>query len=116
MTIDITNSNNLIYPECTQAPKDRQLLVAVGVIVLVEVCFSVPLLTMAILHWDFAIIIDKKNAPILNNVSYTVDTLSIAVNFGVDVMFFPRKRESWRTTMQFPVEIRYIFMPLLYLP
>ena len=70
----------------TQLPKDWQLLLAVGVIVLVDMCFSVPLITMANLDWDFAPAIDKENAPSLN-VSSTAGRVSTAVDPGVNVHF-----------------------------
>ena len=56
----------LTHNECTQPPTDWQLLLAVGLIVLVDVCITVPLLTLAPLKGDFTLVPDKENPPRLN--------------------------------------------------
>ena len=55
-----------MHPECTQPPMDWQLLLAVGVIVLVEVCIVVPLAILAIVDGDFTPILDKESVPRVN--------------------------------------------------
>ena len=50
----------------TQPPKDWELLLAVGAIVLVDVCLIVPLVTLALLDGDCTPIPDKENFPRLN--------------------------------------------------
>jgi len=49
-----------------QPPQDWQLLLAVGVIVLVEVCITFPLVILAILDGDFTFTTDKEKTPRLN--------------------------------------------------
>ena len=50
----------------TQAPKDWQLFLIVSVIVLVDVCITVPLITLSILNDDFTPVVDLDKKPTLN--------------------------------------------------
>ena len=49
-----------------QPPKDWQLLLIVGVILLVDMCISVPLITLSILNDDFTPVADLDKKPTFN--------------------------------------------------
>ena len=53
----------------TQPPSDWQLLLIVGVIALVEVCISVPLITLSLHNDELTPTVDIEKNPTLN-VSY----------------------------------------------
>ena len=70
---------------CTQPPKDWQLLLAVGVMVLVETCITFPLVILAILDGDFFSSIDKENAP-RRNVSLQKQQLIILFHLIINII------------------------------